>query len=115
MNRRFRLNKRTDFERVRRIGKSYAHPLIVLVALPNDLSVTRIGVSASRSVGGAVQRNRAKRRIRGSLAPLMAQIRTGFDLVFIARSTIGSSSAEDLTNAIDSVIRRARILANSGK
>ena len=61
------------------------------------------------------QRNRAKRRIRGSLAPLMAQIRTGFDLVFIARSTIGSSSAEDLTNAIDSVIRRARILANSGK
>lgn len=115
MNRRFRLNKRTDFERVRRTGKSYAHPLIVLVAQPNELSITRIGFSASRAVGGAVQRNRAKRRLRGNLAPLIAQIRTGFDLVFIARSSIGGSSAEELNRAVNTVLRRAKLLVEIGQ
>ncbi len=111
MNRRFRLNKRTDFERVRRTGQSYAHPLIVLVALPNDLPLSRFGVSASKAIGSAVARNRAKRRIRAILTQSMTQINTGHDLVFLARSAISNSSSQELTNAVHKLLLRAKLLA----
>ncbi|MFQ5615627.1 MAG: ribonuclease P protein component [Anaerolineales bacterium] len=110
MKRRFRLAKQTDFKRVRRHGKSYAHPLIVLVALPNEGGIPRFGVSAGRSVGGAVQRNRAKRRIREVLRPLVPEIRPGWDLVFLARRSIGQAAFPELENAIRTVLRRAKLL-----
>ena len=72
MNRRFRLTRSTDFKRVRRIGKSYAHPLVVFVAAPNELQQVRIGVVAGRAVGSAVQRNRAKRQLRACLQQWLA-------------------------------------------
>jgi ribonuclease P protein component len=57
VKRRFRLTRSTDFKRVRSSGKSYAHPLVVLYALPSDQPHMRIGVAASKAVGNAVQRN----------------------------------------------------------
>ena len=80
MQRKFRLTRSTDFKRVRRDGKSYAHPLIVLIALENQLSITRVGVTAGKSVGNAVKRNRAKRLIRAATRALHPQMATGWDL-----------------------------------
>lgn len=111
MNRRFRLNKRTDFERVRRTGQSYAHPLIVLIALPNELPITRVGVSASKAVGGAVQRNRAKRRIRANMTPLMEKLAPGNDVIILARTAIGKSTPEELGTAINRLLKRAKLFA----
>ena len=64
MQRKFRLTRSTDFKRVRRTGKSYAHPFVVLVVQASEVPRVRVGVTAGRSVGGAVQRNRAKRLLR---------------------------------------------------
>jgi len=82
MKRKFRLTRSTDFKRVRRFGKSYAHPLVVLISQPNELNISRFGISAGRSVGNAVHRNRAKRQIRESLRPLLPSIKSGWDVVF---------------------------------
>jgi len=109
VNRRFRLGKRTDFERVRRSGKSYAHPLIVLIALANELGQTRFGISAGRSVGGAVQRNRTKRRIRGVLTPIAVDVHSGWDLVFLARKGLENSTHHELDQAIKKLLARARL------
>jgi ribonuclease P protein component len=107
LKRSFRLRSKTDFERVRRTGKSYAHPLIVLIASPNELEQTRIGVSAGRSVGGAVQRNRAKRRIRGALAPLLGGLLPGTDLILLARKGIIEADFNQLQEAIIRLLRKA--------
>ena len=74
MKRNFRLTRSTDFKRVRNAGKSYAHPLLVLVVNPAAENSLKIGVTAGRSVGGAVQRNRAKRLLREAMRPYLTRI-----------------------------------------
>ena len=111
VKRRIRLTKRTDFERVRRAGKSYAHLLTVLIALPNSTKHPRFGVSAGRSVGNAVQRNRAKRRIRAVLYSVIPQIKGEWDLVFLARRPINQASFQELSGAIYELLHKAETLS----
>lgn len=59
-----RLRSRDQFDRVQRGGRRVSTRLFTLVASPNTLGCDRLGIIASRKVGGAVVRNRAKRRIR---------------------------------------------------
>ena len=67
--------------RVRQLGKSYAHPFVVLIKHPNHEDFSRFGVAAGRSIGNAVQRNRAKRRIREILRLHHPVIQPGLTLV----------------------------------
>jgi ribonuclease P protein component len=107
---RFRLTSSNDFKRVRRFGKSYAHPLVVLVALPNELAVTRFGVAAGRSLGGAVKRNRAKRRLRAAVQPLLDQTITGWDVILIARQPLLEAPFQDICAALETLLGKANLL-----
>lgn len=110
MNRKFRLTRSTDFKRVRRSGKSYAHPLVVLVALPNHSLHTRFAISASRAVGKAVQRNRAKRMLREALRPLMPEIQPGWDAILIARAPLVQAPLAKVQEGLLSCLRRADLI-----
>jgi ribonuclease P protein component len=110
VERQFRLTRTTDFMRVRRSGKSYAHPLVVLVAAHQDGPAIRIGISASHAVGNAVQRNRAKRRIRACITGLIAVIKPGHDLIFLARRPIVQADYPELCRAIENLLNRAGLL-----
>ena len=98
---------------MRRHGKSYAHPLIVLVTLPNDLGTSRFGVAAGRSVGSAVQRNRAKRRLREALRACLPSVQPGWDIVVIARSPMKEAAYRQIEDALISLLRRAHLLQDS--
>lgn len=95
---------------MRRFGKSYAHPFIVLIALPNEMENTRFAVAAGRSLGKAVQRNRAKRIIRESLRPLLPRIAAGWDIVILARKPIGEASYHPVQAALTTLLSRANLL-----
>jgi ribonuclease P protein component len=110
VKRKFRLNRSTDFKRVRQDGKSYAHPLIVLIALPNDAGYTRVGVAAGRALGGAVQRNQAKRWLRECMRPFMPRMCPGWDVVFLARRPMAQARFQDVQAAIRSLLERAHLL-----
>ena len=110
MNRRFRLVRSTDFKRVRRFGKSYAHPLVVLVVMPNVSDDIHVGVSASRSVGKAVQRNRSKRLLREAIRPLLPHILPGWDLILLARNTTSRASKQDIHGALVELLCRAQVI-----
>jgi len=88
VNKRFRLKKTSDFQRVRRLGKAIAHPLVVSIYLTNHTDETRIGVAAGKSLGNAVARNKAKRLLRAAVAPLLPEIEPGYDILLIARKPI---------------------------
>lgn len=105
-----RLRGRSDFKRVRRTGNSWAHPLTVLLARRNQLAHTRIGFVASKSVGSAVQRNRAKRRLRAELRGQTTQLSPGWDLVFVARRPILDCSVLALSSAIAELLHQAGVL-----
>ena len=110
MKRRLRLRKRIDIERVRRHGKSLAHPLLVLIHHQNGLQNARFGVAAGKKVGGAVVRNRVKRRIRAVLAGAAGEITPGHDLLFIARKPSAAAASHELNAAVKQLIRRAGLL-----
>ena len=110
MNYRFRLTRSIDFTRVRNQGKSFAHPLVVLVKLPTAENRPRVGISTSRSVGNAVQRNRAKRLLRESMRPSLPMLLPGWDLVLIARSRLVKAPFEDVKKAVNQLLRRAGLL-----
>lgn len=112
MQRRFRLTRSEDFKRVRRSGKSYAHPLVVLIVLKSEKSGqprVRVGVAAGRTVGTAVKRNRAKRLLREAMRRLLPDIASGLDLILIARPGLASASLEDVRQALLSLLQRAGI------
>ena len=80
------LSKRVDFIAASKaekfIGKS-----IIVQARPNSLETIRVGYTASKKVGNAVMRNRAKRRMRAAAAETVAQYGTsGTDYVLIGRA-----------------------------
>jgi ribonuclease P protein component len=107
MERRFRLTGPEDFQRVRRTGTSYSHPLFVAVVSANDLAGSRLGVSASRALGGAVQRNRAKRRLRAAFRPFLGKLPGGWDVLVIARPALLQAAWPEVQAAIRSVLTRS--------
>lgn len=107
MNRKYRLTSSTDFKRVRRTGKSYAHPLAILVVSPNDLTISRFGVTTGREMGNAVRRNRAKRRLREALRRYMPRVASGQDVVLIARPALNGAEWTDVLNTLETLLRRA--------
>lgn len=110
MNRKYRLTSSTDFKRVRRTGKSYAHPLAILVISPNDLTISRFGVTAGREMGNAVRRNRAKRRLREALRRYMLRVAPGQDVVLIARPALNNAEWTDVLNTLETLLRRAGLI-----
>jgi ribonuclease P protein component len=107
VKRRFRLTRSIDIKRVRRSGKSYAHPLVVLYVLKSDDAGTRIGVSAGLAAGNAVKRNRAKRLLRVAMTELLPSITPGFDLLFVSRSGLPAATIQQTRDAVLSLVRRA--------
>ena len=97
------LKKRRDFLRVRAAARHWAAPGLVLQSAPvaaadAEAGLVRVGYTASRRVGNAVARNRAKRRLRAAVAHVMpASAQRGCDYVVIAR-------AGTLTRPFDALI-----------
>ena len=109
MRRAWRLRANDDFQRVRREGRSRAHPLLVLVVAPgrDPDGATRVGITVSRRVGNAVVRNRVKRRVRETMRLRYPDLARGWDLVFVVRPYAARASFDRLGEAIEGLLGRA--------
>ena len=81
-----------------------------MLAAMNDLSKTRVAVVAGKSVGKAVVRNRAKRRLRALISGLLPKIKTGYDLILIARKPIVDAEYPALQAALQGLLQKAELM-----
>ncbi len=111
--RRARITRSGDFDAVYRRGRSAAsrHLVVYAFARPDgdDEAPVRLGLSVSRKVGGAVERNRVKRVLRQRFDEVAPDLRPGMDLVVIARPGVAEYIEQ---RGSDAVGARLRELAN---
>jgi ribonuclease P protein component len=81
-----------------------------MIVLPNSLDMSRVGVTASRRVGSAVERNRAKRLLREAARHLYPHFQSkSLDVMLIARPELASASEEEVEKALGTLLERAEL------
>ena len=114
MKRTYRLRRPDQFQRVRREGRSWGGSLLTLNAAANRRRVSRCGFVAGKRVGKAVERNRARRRVREAVRLVYDQIAPGWDLVFVIRSpALATIEWTQLQATVEHLLRRAGVWRES--
>ena len=99
-----------QFAALQQSSKSKVHPLLVARFAPNHLERTRFGFSTGRRLGGAVVRNRVRRRLREALRASESRIRPGWDVLIVARPASAAAPYSALVAALERVLVDARVM-----
>ena len=102
------LRSRRDFARVSNEGRSRSDRLMVVRFVPNARDHDRFGISTGRRLGGAVRRNRVRRRLREVLRQAPNQTGHGWDILIVARPPAAEASFDDLRAATERLLGAVR-------
>lgn len=104
------ITRNKEFSRAYARGKSYVHPKLVLYVVKNRAGYTRVGLTATKKVGCAVKRNRARRVIRAALYQVLPMNVGNVDLVFVARAQTARCKSDEVLVAARQLLDQAGLL-----
>ncbi|HAV21664.1 MAG TPA: ribonuclease P protein component [Bacillota bacterium] len=112
-----RLRKNEQFRKVFQSGKAYVGDMVVVYALENALPYNRVGITVSRKLGGAVERNHLKRIMREAWRACQGDLRMGkgFDLVLTPRMKAKTASFREISNQLHRLLVKADIVETDGE
>ncbi len=99
-----------DFRRAYMRGRSYTNPALVIYVIKNHAGLCRIGITASKKIGNAVQRNRARRVIREAFRMIDSPIKESYDIVFVARTKTVFRKSTDIHSIMCSMLADAGLI-----
>ena len=110
MNKRQRIKKNEDFQKVFKNGKSYANRQFVVYCLKQEDQIAfRIGLSVSKKVGNAVTRVQVKRYIRQAFLEMKDEVKPDYDYVIIARTQAATLDFHETKKSLQHVLKVARV------
>lgn len=106
------LRKERDFGLLYHKGKSIGGRFTILFYRKNGLPFSRRAFLASKKVGNAVERNRARRLMKESLRLITAEtpLKSGYDILLIARNSINNRKCADVKKQIEAAMKRAELV-----
>jgi len=107
------LRKNHEFKRLYNKGKSAASQIAVVYFRRNGRAENRLGITVSAKLGGAVQRNRIRRRLKEIYRLNEKKLLVGYDIVIVARMKSRFSSYCEIENSVLSLFGRLNILGNA--
>jgi ribonuclease P protein component len=105
-----RLRESRAFQAVYSRGRSWGDRLLALHVLPAPDDEIRVGVSVSKKIGGAVERNRVRRRLREVVRRRLGGLKRGCRLVLVARSEARHARFDELEAAVERLLSRADLI-----
>ncbi len=118
MEKKHRLKRRKDFNRVYNRGKSFSNrELVVYVYYNKETPEYRLGISVSKKVGNAVVRNRIRRFIKEVVRqlPLEVRLKNNIDLIIIARQPTANMDYQDFKRSIIDLFNKSSIVIRNNK
>jgi ribonuclease P protein component len=104
-----RLVSRSDYAKVYREGRRYSGAALVMYVKAGD-GPLRVGVTAGRKLGGAVRRNRAKRRLREAFRRLQGRLSGQGDVILAARSRVLSAAFPEIVEEMEALCTVGRLM-----
>ena len=99
-----------DFRRLYGKGKSFQSPALVSYVMKNRAGICRVGITTSKKIGNAVERNRARRVIRAAYRMIEDKICGDYDFVFVARSKTKYVKSTQLALLMLSQLKQAGVI-----
>lgn len=110
------IKKDSDFRKVYQRGKSLADRNLVIYTMKNKSDKSRIGISISKKVGKAHERNRIRRCIKEAYRlNIDDKVLGGYDLVFLARINAADKDYRELEKSLKYICKKANIIKKDGK
>ena len=104
------LKKNGDFKRLYSKGKSFVSPALVTYVKKNNKNNLRIGITTSKKIGSAVQRNRCRRIIRAAFNKIDEPCSHGADIVFVARTKTGFLKSTDIERCMREHLKQSGVI-----
>lgn len=114
MDRKTTIKENHIFRRLYHKGKSAVQPAFVVYCSKNRTGTTRLGITVSVKLGGAVVRNRARRRIREMHRLSRHKIKSGYDIVIVARSRVLRARFSALLQQYDAALEQLSVREVAG-
>ena len=109
------ITRNNDFLPLYRRGKSLASSAVICYLMPNKLGVIRLGLTTSKKIGGAVQRNRARRVLRAAFREILPRFQSGYDIVLVARTKTTFIKSTALTPILTAQFEKLGALQSNEK
>ena len=110
MKRTVTIKSNCDFRRTYGKGKSFQAPALVSYVLKNRAGICRIGITTSKKIGNAVERNRSRRVIRAAYREIEEKINGNYDIVFVARSRTKYQKSTQIAQIMLSQLKEAGVV-----